>query len=878
MSEHSGFHKPPVIAEKVLAFLLVTDEWATPLGDFEEYFNDLAESEGSGKARAWYWGQVLMLVPVKLKEKLFWSLVMFKNYLKIAFRNCMKSKWSSLINILSLTIGVVCSVFIFLFVAEEFSHENFHENKDNIYRAVSIRQLADNEISYSSMYSKKAMEKMKTVSPDIEYTTAFSTSANIIQIGDKFYNDVFALGGKDFFRIFTFPLVAGTKDSALATPDSLVITKKVADKYFGKPVNGYSEMIGKTIRLHSYNKKYYKNYIITGVMENVPENSSMDFGFVIHADNRFRYGGSNDAFGGMTFYFKLKKGAAPGSVAEQMNVLNTTVYGSLIKKMRKNGVLADSDNCVKYKLQPLTDIYMGKEGTPYLKNSSEIYSLILIGIGTLILILACMNFISLSFGQAVSKAGEIGVRKTLGASRVQIVTQQLTEGGLLIVTSILGGLFISTAMLPFFNSLVGKELALVNGKTAITLFFILVIMTVFTIFAAGIPALFISKFQPGRILGRLLKPGGKSRITSALVTAQFFISIVLLISTFIMSEQMNYMHDKDLGFDKENLIVVKTPYRVSGRLKKIYSRYQEVLSIGGTDRNFSNGSSSRQFKDAKGKAVYGNIMRIDEDYIKTMNMKLVQGRGFSKDYPGDVNNSIIVNQKMVEKMGWNNPIGKSLSGESAFRNPPVVVGVIQDFNFKSVKEEINPIVMHMNRTYGGYSLLIRSKAGRIADLLNKMERDWKNVVPDKPFAFTFLDDDMEKKYRNEKKWKRITGFASILAFIISSLGLIGLVAIMINYRIKEIGIRKVLGSSVASVVYILVKDFTKWVLYANIIAWPVAYYIMDKWMSGYAYRISIDLMPFLLAGLTALGIAAFSVSFQTINAARVNPVQSLKSE
>lgn len=878
MSEFSQLHKPPLIAEKILGVLLVKDEWATPLGDFEEFFNDVADTDGLGKARLWYWGQVIRLVPEMLKEKLFWSLVMFTNYLKIALRNCLKSRWSSLINVLSLTIGVVCSIFIFLYVAEEFSHESFHKNKENIYRTVSLRKAPDGEVSYAPLFSKKAIEVMNKVSPDIEATTAFSVSATNIQIRDKFFNEMFALAGKDFFKVFTFPLVAGNPDNVLTSPDSLVITKEMADKFFGKPVKSYAEMIGKTVKLHSHSKKYDKDYIVSGVMENVPDNSSMNFGFVIHTENINRYGQSNNDYGNRTLYFLLKEGADPVKIEKALETLNTTVYGSVIKEQQKEKLLAKSADCLRYRLQPLTDVYMGEEGTTYLNRSSEIYSFILMGIGALILILACMNFISLSFGQAISKAGEIGVRKTLGATRVQIILQHVVESGLLIFTSIVSGIILTVSLMPFFNNMARKNLSVGLENSIGFLLFILGTMVVFTTFAAGIPALFISKFQPGRILGRLLKPGEKSRVTSILVMTQFFISIVLLISTFIMSEQMAYVESKDLGFNKENLMVVRVPYMAKDKIKQVFHEHHEILSIGGTDRNFSNGSSTRQFKDEKGTAVMGNIMRIDEDYIRAMKMSIVKGRGFSKDFPGDKLNSIIVNQKMVDKMGWTDPIGKVLRGESSFEKAPVVVGVVEDFNFESVKNEINPVVMHMNRSYGGFSLIMRIKPGDTAPVLKKLEGNWKQLVPDKPFSYTFLDDDMNNKYKGENRWKTITGFASVLAFIISSLGLIGLVAIMINYRVKEIGIRKVLGSSIASVVYILVKDFTKWVVYANIIAWPVAYFIMNSWLSGYAYRIDIDFTAFFVAGFTALAIAVLSVSFQTINAARVNPVKSLKSE
>jgi len=674
-------------------------------------------------------------------------------------------------------------------------------------------------------------------------------------------------------------LIVGNKEKVLLSHDQVVVTERTAEKYFSDLSGDYSQVIGKTIGIYNWSNKRTE-YIITGVLEPLPQNSSLQFDLLILKEGNDFYSRSNNAFGELSVFAQLNMGYKPEDVEKSLVPLVDKLFGKSLKEYRQKGVIKDSDDCFVYKLQPLKDVYFNTEiKSRYEEQSNKTYSFILISIGLLIITLACINFINLTIGQSLHKTLEIGIRKVLGAGKKQIILQYSIEKTILIIFALIAGYTLSELFLPVFNQLAQKELTislLDNFGVPVFLFSILFFSS---LFAAGIPSLVLSKINPNGVFKTISKLGGRNRVNSVLVIVQFFLSIVLLTSAFIMSQQISFMQNKDLGFDKEQVVVIPMLKEFSEVYKNKIKAYPEIINVTGCDRNFTNGNSSRLFYNKNEKPVEVTIIRVEEEYVNTLGINLLEGRNFSKKFPADELNSVLVNQTFVEEFDLQSPIGESIKGYKFKEETPNVVGVFKDFHTKSLRSKIPPLMLHMTKEINGdWGLLVKIKAGNIKETISLLENNWKETVPKRDFQYTFLNDNFNAKYSGEKHWQKITGISTLFAFIISSLGLLGLAMIVTNVRTKEIGIRKVLGASISNVVAILNKDITKWIIIANLLAIPATWYIMSKWLDNYEYHINISWWVFLITGAASLSIALLTVSFQTIRAALANPIESLRYE
>lgn len=803
---------------------------------------------------------------------------MLKNYLKSALRNHLKNKWNSLINIFSLAIGIACSILIFVYITHEFSFDRFHENAENIYRIYYRAVLGDDEVVNLTLHPHSLVEEFQNNYPVVKRATAYQSTSALIEYNNKRFIENFAKVDSTFLSMFSFPLTAGDPETALLAHDKIVITEKIADKFFGDLNNDYSQVIGEVLTIHGWNND--KDYIITGVLKPVPKNSSLQFDLVMLKEGNDYYSRSNNPFGELNVYVELNDGFNRKDFESSLHPLVEKIYGETLSEFRSKNIIKDTDDSFTLKVQPLADVYMNTDLMPqYVSQSSKMYSYVLGAIGLLILILACINFINLSIGQSLNRTTEIGIRKVLGAGKRQIIFQYSTEKFLLIFLSLIAGYAFAEMLLPMFNQLAQKELNISFYDNLALPVFLISLLFISGFFAAGIPSLVLSRFNPTGVFKAVLNFGGKSRVNSVLVIVQFFLSIILLSSAFIMSNQVSYIHNKDLGFDKDQIVVVPILKEQSDIYRNKILTYPEVINATGTDRNFSNGSSSKTFITQSGKPIETLIIRVEEDYLNTLGIKILEGRNFSNSFPGDKLNSVVVNQTFVEKFELQDPIGAILGGSSFNDEAPIIIGVVNDYHFNSLRQKVEPLILHTtNQINGPWSLLIKIKAGNIKSTIDKLMLEWKQTIPNREFRYTFLDEDINKKYQNEDRWQKIAGISTLLALVISSLGLLGLVSIITNVRTKEIGIRKTLGASISSVVAMLTKDITKWVVIANLLAWPTTWYIMDKWLENYAYHINIDWWIFLLAGGVTLIIALLTTSFKTIKAAMANPVESLRDE
>jgi len=804
---------------------------------------------------------------------------MFRNYIKSAFRNHIKNKWNSLINIFSLAIGIACCILIFVFVAHEFSFDQFHENGENIHQIYYEVITAENEVFTSGLQPHHLVNELHQNYPAVKRATSFQKTRALTEYENKKFIEYFGKVDSTFLTIFSFPLVAGNREKALLSHDQVVITERTADKYFGDLSGDYSQVMGKTIGIYNWSNKR-KDYTITGVLEPLPRNSSLQFDLLMLKEGNDFYSRSNNAFGELSVFAQLNTEYRPVDVGKSLVPLVDKLNGKRLKEFKQKGVLKDSDDCFVFKMQPLADVYFNTEiQSRYEEQSNKTYSYILIAIGLLIISLACINFINLTIGQSLHKTLEIGIRKVLGAGKKQIIIQYSIEKTILIILALIAGYTLSEIFLPMFNQLAQKELTislLDNFGVPVFLFSILFFSS---LFAAGIPSLVLSKINPNGVFKTISKLGGRNRVNSVLIIVQFFLSIVLLTSAFIMSQQISFMQNKDLGFDKEQVVVIPIFKEFSDVYKNKIKAYPEIINTTGCDRNFTNGNSSRLFYNKNEKPVEVTIIRVEEEYINTLGIHLLEGRNFSKEFPADELNSVLVNQTFIEEFDLQSPLGEYINGYKFREQTPKVIGVFEDYHTLSMRSKIPPLMLHMTKEInGGWGLLVKIKPGNIRETISLLEKQWKEAVPNRDFRYTFLDDDLNKKYLKEKHWQEITEASTLFAFIISSLGLLGLAMIVTNVRTKEIGIRKVLGASISNVVAILNKDITKWIILANLLAVPATWYIMSQWLENYEYHININWWVFLITGAVSLVIASLTVSFQTIKSALANPVESLRYE
>ena len=803
---------------------------------------------------------------------------MFKNYIKSAFRNHMKNKWYALINIFSLAIGIACCILIFVYVSHEFSFDRFHENVNDIYRIYYRVITGENEIHNLPLHPHSLVAELQNNYPMVKKATVYQRTRALIEHNDKRFIEQFAKVDSAFLTMFSFPLIAGNYENALSSHDKVVITEKIANKLFGDLNTDYSQVIGKVISIYGDQNK--KDYMVSGILKPLPKTSSLQFDLLMLTEGNDFYSRSSNPFGDLSVYIQLNEGYNRQDVEKSLHPLVEKIYGKPLKELRQKGVLKDTDDCFILKMQPLTDVYFNREViTKYAAQSNIMYSYILIGIGLLILTLACINFINLSIGQALNRTKEIGIRKVLGAGRRQIILQYSIEKIMLIIFSLILGYTIAELLLPMFTQLSQKELTISifdNLGIPVFLFSVLIISS---FFAAGIPSLILSRYTPTGVFKAISKFGGKSKVNSVLVIVQFFLSIILLSSAFIMYSQISYMQNKELGFDKDQIVIIPISKGFSDIYKNKILAYPEIISATGCDRNFSNGNSSRSFITKADKPVEVNIIRVEEEYINTLNINLIEGRNFSESFPSDKLNSVIINETLVKKFDLQEPIGTVLKGYSFGEEMPIVVGVVRDYHIFSMREKVPPLILHMTKEINGsWSLLVKIRADNIGKAIDILNKQWDQTIPNREFIYTFLDDDLNMKYQNEERWQKITGISTLFAFIISSLGLLGLALIITNVRTKEIGIRKVLGASITAIVAILTKDITKWVIMANLLAWPTTWYVMNIWLENYAYRMDIDWWIFVLAGGLALFIALITVSSQAIKAALANPGEALRYE
>ncbi len=814
---------------------------------------------------------------------------MFKNNLKIALRSLLKQKIYTLINILGLSVGIASCILIVLYVRNEFSYDGFFENKQDIYRMVLERKYPNHSTFYAVVpHSFEGI--IKRDFPEVEESVnvfAFQnfplSYKNERDEVSQFDEDFVISTDNNFFKVFSFKLLKGNVATALSQANEIVVTEETAIRYFGN-----ADPIGKIVQAGN------NEYKVSGVMENVPENSHFKFSAAI-AIATFPFAKQENFTSFSTYsFFKLKTGSDPAAMEAKIpKVVDTYAAAQIEKNLGKSWAdYRKEGNGYRYFLQSLPDIHLDpinlesqmKPGG----NRTSVY--IMISVAVLILMIACINFMNLATARSTERAREVGVRKVMGSIRQQLIAQFLTESFVLSVVGVALAVGTIYLILPFFNDLTEKHLVFPFDLTTLT---VLTLLAIFVGLLAGLyPSFILSSFNPVVVMkGNFTSQSKGKWIRNGLVIFQFWISIILMIGTMVIYEQMQFMSEKSLGFDREQVLVVERGFNLEPQMMRtLIEEIKRMPQVETAAGSFAVPSSESDFfgiqfqPEGSSEILTTKSMIVADGLGETLGMELLEGRWFSKETNDSL--SIMLNESAVKVMGLENPIGRKLFNNQDGPNgavsiPFTITGIVKDFNFISLREKVTPLVIQSNEAFGGGNqyVVVRVKAGETPSAIASIEAKWKELVPAQSFKFSFLDQNLDAQYKSEKQSGKLFAIFSGLAIFVSCIGLFALSAYITNLRTKEIGVRKVLGASVQGVVVLLSMDFARMILLSFIMAVPVAWYVMENWwLQNFAYRINMSVWIFLIAGLAAFLIAWFTVSFQSIKAAMQNPVRSLRSE
>lgn len=802
--------------------------------------------------------------------------MMLPNYVKTAGRNMGKRKLLSFINAFGLSIGIAFCILIYLFIRDELSYDQFHVNKDHIYRleekSYFWKPNKDDSYEYTAYLQAGLGPKVKEEIPQVKYMTRFNSGAPAeVTYGDKTFSEKIAFIDPDFFQMFSFPVLAGTKEEFLTDRYHVVITQEMAKKYFGK-----EEPVGKVLSVDYVGIKEYK---VVGVIANAPKNSSLKYGLLVSQENMSGYQKMMESWRNFSTptFLQLYSNADLATFQDNMKKL-----GMELNQRRKEFSLPDDQTLGEYQFTNLKNIHLNTR-VSWQGTGDPQYSFILSGIAILILVIACINYISLALTAYATRKTEVGVRKVIGAHRGQLIKQFLFESVLLTLISTFISLVLVLLFLPSFNEFTKKDILLSWPVIIDMIVFGLGIAVMVGLISGCYPAFFLSGFKPALVLKGGFTSKLKAGFTQPLVVLQFAMSAFLIISSVIMYRQMEYITTKDLGYDQEHVIVFNTQAESIDQSNKLMQQLRnrllqqpEVVSVTGTNASFNRGGHSRGFIiDGEMEMVY--VYTVDPYYLQTLDISLTQGRNFNENNPSD-SNAIIVNETLVADFRWNDPLNEYLSWKKdSLSQDYRIIGVAKDYHFRSLEMEIGPVILTMSEDHL-FNVLVKLHPGDLSASVEKVQAVWSELYPDKPFDYRFLDQDIARQYEAYQRWMKITGLSTLFAILISCLGLFGLAGINALNRTKEIGIRKVFGAKLSTIIYLLNKQYVVLAIIAFAIATPLSWHVMHQWMANFQYGISISWHIFVLSMVGGLLIALLTVSYHAIKSASINPTETLKYE
>lgn len=793
---------------------------------------------------------------------------MLKNYFKIAWRNLIKGKLYSAINITGLAVGIACCMLIGLYVYEELRFDRFHEKADQIYR-LNVTSVANNSATAWTPHPLAAF--LREGYADIEQVTSiFNVPGGVVRVGNQLFEQPYHATDPGFFEVFDFAMIRGNASAILESPNDIILTESAAQRFFGT-----ADVIGNPIELR-LDGNYYQA-AVGGVVKDPPQYSSIQFQVLIpfnlwvKADPSTLNSTNWNTFRGNRFALVQPQ----ANIENLENTINSNMSDQVDEAWESNRFIW---------FQSLKEIHFEENvsrGLEPTANASFIYIAVIIG--GLILLIACINFTSLSIGHSVRRAREVGMRKAMGAQRSQLITQFWGETMLVTLVALAGGLLLAEILLPYFGSLVNLELELNLFQNPVLVGIVLGIVLLAGLLAGSYPALYLSKFRPSQVFQSKIHLAGNHGLVRVLTGVQFTLAVTLIIGTFFMNEQMGFLVNTNPGYEEEYVIQMTVPVEegiaIMEELQTRLGNDPPVTKVSGGWHGLSGMGASffRTEITAGGQETEAYAFGVEPGMPELLELRLVEGRYFSETREV-ASNEVLINETMAGMLDWDNPIGRTMSrvygGQDA--GDATVVGIVEDFHFQSMHREIGPLVIQAGPFV--QSIYARIDGHNIQQALNSMEEAWQEAAPGIPFDYTFLDEQIEQQYRSDQRWANIVELASVIAILISCMGLFGLATLASVKRAKEIGIRKVLGATGASITATLSKDFLKPVVAGLLLAIPLSYLLMQSWLADFAYRIELEVGTFILAAVITLTIALLTVSYQSIKTALMNPVESLKSE
>jgi putative ABC transport system permease protein len=865
-------HTPPLIPRLVLKFFLKGEDFFEFSGDIDEIYRYKIGCEPKWRAKAWYWLRVMESIPGMLRDIVYWRIIMIKNYLKIALRNFQRHKGYSLINIAGFAVGMAVCLLILIYVRHELSYDTYHKDGDRVYRiAQDIRSPSSNRVfaPISPMVAPTLMSDFPQVEKAGRAFTFVQT--RLLRRGDTFfYEDRFMYADPELFEVLTIPFIQGNPQTALSRPQTLVISERMTLKYFG-----HENPVGQTIEVND------DTYEITGVVTDCPENTHLKYDLIASMETFSDWEEMSNWHSTMFYtYIKLKPNVNGEEFSRQISNLADRYVGEKLKEWGES---------YHYFLQPVSGIHLHShiryETEP---SGNPQYVTIFSFVGLFILVIACLNFMNLSTARSVNRAKEVGMRKVVGAKRCQLVGQFLGESLLVTLVSLGLAMAIARFAVPLINDVTGIALDFGQLSNPVIVFGLIAGSIVVGLAAGVYPALVLSAFRPISTIKGSQKTGARSfAMRNGLVVVQFAISIVLIIGTLIMSKQFQFMKNQHLGFEKDQKLVlpIRGGISIQENYESVKNQFTELpfvhsaaVSSSVPGRDVSNFAISLVGEeDSKNQSMFH--LYFDHDFIPLYAIEMAAGRAFQKEMSTDIAGAFLINEAAVAAFGWKSPeeaIGKRLrTGFGGRVNP--IIGVVKNFHYRGLQTQVEPLVMEYNPQLFRH-LTLNLDISDLTNAIATVESQWKSLYPDHPFESFFLDTDFDRQYRSDEQVGKIFGIFTILGLFIACLGLLGLASFTTESRTKEIGIRKVLGASVPGIAIMLSKQFTQWVFLANIIAWPLAYYFMNRWLKNFAYRTDLNILIFFASAILVLAVALLTVSFQSIRAATTNPADSIRYE
>ncbi len=870
----NNMNNPPWLIKSLLKVLAGRKSHYSYIGDIEEMYNEIALTKGVFKAKIWYYFQVLKFLTMYFYESVIWRTAMFKNYLKIAFRNILRHKGYSFINIAGLSVGMAVSILIFSYIRFETSYDRHHSKADRIYRVTLDADVGGRILNAATSNAPTAEHLVKDY-PEVSNACRFWYNGRVtVNYKDILFEEESVFhADNSVFDIFDYEITKGDTRNPLVKPYTVVLTENIADKYFRD-----EDPVGKMIVIGGS-----REYLVTAVMKDIPVNSYNRFQMLISLETRNqRFPDQMKRWVPFMYHtyilldedadFKQFEAKLPDFVDRYMSDMLEAIGGS-----------------ATFGLQPLKSIHLNSNLEGELAGNSDIrYIYLLSIIAVFIICLACINFMNLSTAKSSGRSREVGIRKVLGAEKKRLVSQFIGESVIYSLFSLLSALLLVKLAEPFFNSISGIELQLdYIMEPAFILSFIC--FAVFTGISAGsYPAFFLAAFKPVAVLKSKFAGGRENAsFRNFLVGFQFVVSISLIIGSMVIYSQLNYMKKRNLGFSKEQILILPVRNLEMSSLESLKNEmmsFHGVLGAAGSSSIPGMDTNVDVFVPEGYSEANKHVMmavRVDHDYLTTYGMELVQGRNFNQDTGTDLQNAVIINETAAARFGWDNAVGKEIK---SFTNNELnefqvqtVVGVVKDYHHYSLHKEIDPILIDYSFTEIGH-VSFKLRPGMETESLVFLENKWKELYPDRPINSFFLDDSFNRQYRFDEQLGKLFFYFTLLAVFIACLGLFGLSSYNAEQRIKEIGIRKSLGAKVSGILYLLNRELLILITLANLISWPIAFILLDFWLSSFPYQAGIDVLTFLSAGALTLIVSFLTVSFQSIKASLMNPVDSLRYE